>query len=256
MASCIACLTSMVASILLTQPASLLGCCPPEELLVEMVLVLGRRWRQWKLQMVVIKDQHRGLSAFPNTFVMNQGVTAGSEISLASLSTSVPFIHLLVTTIMQIEHLCYVTMPLTAIKEKLVIKEQLTIKEETAIKEKTCWRGDMRLHFLLDGAPPLLHPQKLPDNWSLYCNWMEFELANFLFTHAEMPVKKINALLEIWAALMLELGGELLFTNHTDLYHIIDSMCVGDVKWENFTVHYIGDQDNDVAPWMSDMYDV
>ncbi|KAL4071622.1 hypothetical protein V8B97DRAFT_2023768 [Scleroderma yunnanense] len=96
-------------------------------------------------------------------------------------------------------------------------------------------------------APPLLHPQKLPDDWSPYHNWMEFELANFLFTHAEMP---------IWAMLMLELGGKLLFTNHTDLYHIIDSTCIDDVQWENFTMHYSGDQDNDVAPWMSDMYDV
>ncbi|KAL4077522.1 hypothetical protein J3A83DRAFT_4185894 [Scleroderma citrinum] len=129
-----------------------------------------------------------------------------------------------------------------SIKEKLVIKEQLTIKE------KTHWRGDMRLsqcHFLLDSAPPLLHPQKLPDDWSPYHNWMEFELANFLFTHAEMPVKKIDALLEIWAMLMLKL----------DLYHIIDSTCIDDVQWENFTMHYSGDQDNDVAPWMSDMYD-
>ncbi|KAL4066556.1 hypothetical protein J3A83DRAFT_4359976 [Scleroderma citrinum] len=146
---------------------------------------------------------------------MNQGVTTGSEISLASLSTSTPFIHFLVTTIMQIENLYYVTTPLMAIKEKLIIKD----------------------HFLLDGASPLPHPQKFPDDWSPYYDQMEFELADFLFTHAEMP---------IWITLMLEL----------DLYNIIDNICIGDVKWENFSVHYSGDQDNDAAPWMSDMYDV
>ena len=121
----------------------------------------------------------------------------------------------------------------------------------------TAQKCDALGHFLPDDAPLPPHLPKAPDDWSPYRNWLEFELAYFLFTHAEMPIKKIDALLEIWAASMLELGGEPLFSNHTDLYHIIDSTCIGDLKWENFTVCYkSGDQENDTAPWMSDTYNV
>ncbi|KAL4080764.1 hypothetical protein J3A83DRAFT_4355731 [Scleroderma citrinum] len=110
----------------------------------------------------------------------------------------------------------------------------------------TAQKCDVLGYFLPDDAPLPPHSLKAPDDWSPYHNWLEFELADFLFTHAEMPIKKIDVLLEIWAASMLKL----------DLYHITDSTYVGNMKWKNFTVHYSGDEDYDVAPWMSDMYDV
>ncbi|KIO01104.1 hypothetical protein M404DRAFT_29062 [Pisolithus tinctorius Marx 270] len=72
-----------------------------------------------------------------------------------------------------------------------------------------------------------------------------------------MPAKKIDTLLEIWAASLLPLGRELLFANHMDLYHVIDSTSVGKVKWESFTVQYhSNEQDNDTDPWMLNDYDV
>ncbi|KAI6024539.1 hypothetical protein EDC04DRAFT_2869370 [Pisolithus marmoratus] len=53
-----------------------------------------------------------------------------------------------------------------------------------------------------------------------------------------MPASQINTLLKIWAASLIELGGNPLFANHTDLYHVIDSTSVGAVKWENFKITY------------------
>lgn len=73
-----------------------------------------------------------------------------------------------------------------------------------------------------------------------------------------MPAKKIDRLLEILAASLLELGGRPLFANHTDLYSVIDSARIGEVKWENFTLRYKaseGDEEQN-APWMFDTYDV
>ncbi|KAI5996841.1 hypothetical protein F5J12DRAFT_687882, partial [Pisolithus orientalis] len=67
---------------------------------------------------------------------------------------------------------------------------------------------------------------------------LEFELAKSLFKCAEMLANQINMLLEIWATSLLELGGNPLFANHIDLYHVIDSMSVGAVKWENFKITY------------------
>ena len=112
---------------------------------------------------------------------------------------------------------------------------------------------------------PLLRAQKSPDDWSPYHNRLEFELADFLFTQVEMPAKKIDALLEIWAASLLGLHGEPLFTNHAELYQVIDSTHVGKVQWENFMVWYTcngqdndqdGDMEDDASPWKFDTYDV
>jgi len=130
----------------------------------------------------------------------------------------------------------------------------------------TAQKCDAYGHFLPDGVPPPPCALRPPNNWSPYCNRVEFEFANFIFTHAEMPAKKIDVLLEIWVASLIKLGGEPPFSNHTDLYNVIDSTSVGDVKWDNFTMHYKrGQQNNDAAgeagvneaaPWMYDMYDV
>ncbi|KAI6118059.1 hypothetical protein F5141DRAFT_1000549, partial [Pisolithus sp. B1] len=98
---------------------------------------------------------------------------------------------------------------------------------------------------------------RMPDDWTLYHNQLEFELADFLLTHAKMPARKIDMLLDIWAVSLIGLGGQLLFTNHTDLYRIIDSTHTGDVKWDNFTIRYTGEeQGGEPAPWMSDTYEV
>ena len=94
-----------------------------------------------------------------------------------------------------------------------------------------------------------------------------------------MPANQINTLLEIWSTSLLELGGNPLFTDHTDLHRVIDSMSVGEVKWENFKITHKhkqdrqdgedevielaqgsqdgeDNQDGPEAPWMSDVYDV
>ncbi|KAI6117126.1 hypothetical protein EDD16DRAFT_1693070 [Pisolithus croceorrhizus] len=72
-----------------------------------------------------------------------------------------------------------------------------------------------------------------------------------------MPARKIDTLLDIWAVLLIGLGGQLLFTNHTDLYCIIDSTHTGNVKQDNFTIQYTGkEQGGEPAPWMSNAYKV
>ncbi|KIM60579.1 hypothetical protein SCLCIDRAFT_123900, partial [Scleroderma citrinum Foug A] len=94
-------------------------------------------------------------------------------------------------------------------------------------------------------------------DWAPYRNRVEFELANLLFRQLEIPAKKIDAVLDLWAATVLQLGGQPPFTNHKDLYRVIDNTRVGDVKWKSFDVGFSGEQqDGDSAPWMSDSYEV
>ncbi|KAI6011238.1 hypothetical protein PISMIDRAFT_112285, partial [Pisolithus microcarpus 441] len=117
-------------------------------------------------------------------------------------------------------------------------------------------RCDACGQFLPANSPPPPHAEKAPDDWTPYQNQLEFELADFLFTQAEMPARKID-MLDIWAASLIGLGGQLLFTNHTDLYHIIDSTHIGDIKWDSFTIWYTGEEQYSApTPWMSDSYEV
>ncbi|KIN96824.1 hypothetical protein M404DRAFT_32873 [Pisolithus tinctorius Marx 270] len=121
-------------------------------------------------------------------------------------------------------------------------------------------RCDASGQYLLDDAPPPLPAERSSDDWSPFQNQLEFKLVDFLFRQAEMPAKKIDMLLEIWAVSLLALCGEPLFTNQKDLYCIIDSTSIGEVKWESFVVQYTDNgrdgQDSNMVPWMLDSYDV
>ena len=72
-----------------------------------------------------------------------------------------------------------------------------------------------------------------------------------------MPGVQIDKLMDIWAAFLLQVNGKPLFTNHKDLYKMIDRLTLGDIKWSNFAVKYTGPQpDQNVLPWMKGSYEV
>ncbi|KAI6128901.1 hypothetical protein EDD16DRAFT_1701506 [Pisolithus croceorrhizus] len=138
--------------------------------------------------------------------------------------------------------------------EYVGLSNRLYHNYHTGLNARRC---DARGQFLPDNAPPPPHAEKTPDDWTPYHNRLEFELTDFLFMRAEMPARKIDMLLDIWAASLIGLGGQPLFTNHTDLYGVIDSTHTGNVKWDNFTIRYTGEeQGGEPAPWMSDTYEV
>ncbi|KIK80883.1 hypothetical protein PAXRUDRAFT_157421, partial [Paxillus rubicundulus Ve08.2h10] len=84
---------------------------------------------------------------------------------------------------------------------------------------------------------------------------LEFELADFLFTRNQMLAKQIDFLLTIWGTSLLQHGGQPLFASHDDLYKTIDSMPLGDVKWQSFSIKYTSDQPfSNVPLWMDDTY--
>ncbi|KAI6017636.1 hypothetical protein BKA83DRAFT_4128217 [Pisolithus microcarpus] len=74
-------------------------------------------------------------------------------------------------------------------------------------------RCDELGQFLPANAPPPPRAEKSPDDWAPYRNWLEFELADFLFTHAEMPARKIDTLLDIWAVPLIQLALALAMSN-------------------------------------------
>ncbi|KAG2751920.1 hypothetical protein P692DRAFT_201838648 [Suillus brevipes Sb2] len=96
------------------------------------------------------------------------------------------------------------------------------------------------------------------DDWTPFWNRTEFETAEFLYKHNQMPASQIDRLLDhLWASTLAKHNNNPLFADHCDLYHVIDSSPFGDVPWQRFTVAYDGKRlaDED-KPWMDDEYEV
>jgi hypothetical protein len=103
--------------------------------------------------------------------------------------------------------------------------------------------------------PPLV--ERPADDWTPFRNRIEFKAAKFLFCKDQMSASHIDTLLDLWAATLAKHDDHLPFANHRDLYQTIDSIPLGDVPWQNFTVKFCGDKpDVDIPPWMNCSYDV
>jgi len=55
-----------------------------------------------------------------------------------------------------------------------------------------------------------------------------------------MSTDNIDTLTNLWAATLLPRDDSPPFSNHSDLYETIDSMPVGDVPWQSFSLTYDG----------------
>ncbi|KAM6495351.1 hypothetical protein JOM56_008057 [Amanita muscaria] len=96
-----------------------------------------------------------------------------------------------------------------------------------------------------------------PHDWAPFDNGVQFQLANLLFRKIQMSAGDIDALSQLFAA--SHQGGECLplFQNHQEMYKRIDSIPVGDVHWESFTLQYNGERPPENAPsWMVAEYKV
>jgi hypothetical protein len=119
-------------------------------------------------------------------------------------------------------------------------------------------RCDEDGRFLASDVPPP-PPEVLPTtDWFPFESRVGFELANFIFTEAELSKKKTNHLLELWAATLIHHGIPPPIQDHTDLLRQIDSIPLGNVPWECFCLQYDGPlpETNRPPEWMITEYDV
>jgi hypothetical protein len=89
-----------------------------------------------------------------------------------------------------------------------------------------------------DAPPPC--PSLAHDDWMPYKNHVEFETAEFLYCKTQMSADNIDTLTNLWAVMLLPHADSPPFANHSDLYETIDSMRVGDVPWQSFSLTYDG----------------
>ena len=107
-------------------------------------------------------------------------------------------------------------------------------------------------------APPELPPPKADNDWSPFASRAGFELAEFMFTDAELSQRRINKLLELWAATLAPHGDSPPFSNHQNLLAHIDAIQLGTAQWENTLFRYDGPlPEMPRRPeWMKAEYDV
>ncbi|PSR77799.1 hypothetical protein PHLCEN_2v7699 [Hermanssonia centrifuga] len=87
-------------------------------------------------------------------------------------------------------------------------------------------------------APPAI--AEAHNNWAPFKDRIAFETAEFLYKEEQMSQTKISKLMDLWAASLLEHGGTPPFSSHAKMYETIDSIVVGEVPWQTFSVKYAG----------------
>jgi hypothetical protein len=110
------------------------------------------------------------------------------------------------------------------------------------------------------GVEPPHAPQsnaKVPnDDWSPFETRVEFEVADFLYRRNQMPATQIDHLMDVWAASLGE-GESPPYSDHDGVYEAIDSIPLGDARWESFTVTYTGARPSiNIPPWMEAGYEI
>lgn len=107
-------------------------------------------------------------------------------------------------------------------------------------------------------APPEVPTVKADDDWSPFTSRAGFEFAEFAFADAELSRRKINKLLDLWAATLIPHGDSPPIANHRDLHQQIDAIKLGTVPWENAYLKYDGPLPEVTRPpeWKTAGYDV
>ncbi|KIM75718.1 hypothetical protein PILCRDRAFT_13364, partial [Piloderma croceum F 1598] len=107
---------------------------------------------------------------------------------------------------------------------------------------------------LPSGCPPSPQPNDVsPNDWAPYKSRAQFELAELLYTKAQMSAGNIDQLMKIWAAHGAECSDEPPFLDHKDLNKTIDATATGHVPWQSFVPIYNGEipQQGEVPSWMT-----
>ncbi|TCD67754.1 hypothetical protein EIP91_011996 [Steccherinum ochraceum] len=110
-----------------------------------------------------------------------------------------------------------------------------------------------------DASPPPSLPDLTSGGFAPFTDRLAFETARLVYEKAKLPAKKIDALLNLWKASLLQHDGSPPFEDHAQLYATIDAIThAGDVNWECLTMRYTGDPPKTVGDhsWMDVEHEV
>lgn len=112
--------------------------------------------------------------------------------------------------------------------------------------------------FVPPNTPPDLPIPKAGHDWSPFTSQVGFELADFLFTDAQLSQKKIDHILKIWAATLIPHNDSAPIMNHLALHQQINAIDLSDVQWEHEYLKFKGPLPTAVrhTEWKTSKYDV
>jgi hypothetical protein len=112
--------------------------------------------------------------------------------------------------------------------------------------------------FLTTDVVPVPPTERSETDWFPFNSRVGFELADFIFAKAELSKKKVDHLLELWAATLVPHGVQPPITDHTDLLQQVDSIPLGNVPWESFCLSYNGPLPETTRPleWKVTEYEI
>ena len=79
-----------------------------------------------------------------------------------------------------------------------------------------------------------------------------------MYTDAQLSQRKIDKILELWAATLIPHNNSPPITNHQDLHRQIDAIQLGNVRWESAPLKYEGllPRTSRIPEWKTAVYDV
>lgn len=113
--------------------------------------------------------------------------------------------------------------------------------------------------------PPHTRPQATPNPpqgeatnpWSPFNSRIEFDFAHYHFVEAQNSAPLIDKALDLWAATVMEFGGDAPWKNAKGLYDTIDTIQRGDSPWKVYNIQYQGPLPPGTPPrWMTQTYEL
>jgi hypothetical protein len=93
--------------------------------------------------------------------------------------------------------------------------------------------------------------------WAPFTSRLEFDFAHHHFVEAQNSASKIDQALDMWAASIVEFGGETPWKTPAELYAAIDAIKHGDSPWKVYRIRYCGPLPTGIPPeWMTDDYEL
>jgi len=118
-------------------------------------------------------------------------------------------------------------------------------------------------NFLPPNTPPPPLRTASDNDWTPYTSRTQFETADLLYRRTQMSAKQVDALMDIWAATLIEANPDNPkrqippFRSARHLYDVIDNTPLAGMKWSKFYVKYAGNQpSSNRPPWMDQTFDV
>jgi len=95
------------------------------------------------------------------------------------------------------------------------------------------------------------------ESWNPFPNRIAFDFSYFHFVEKQTSEAGINKALDLWAASVLEHGGEIPWSNAKELYATIDTIQHGEAPWRTFELRYNGPLPEGTPPrWMSETFEL